>query len=224
MALVACPGCGRQISDRANACFECGWSRDEDVPAGQAPTAPAVGQAAGPAEPPAAVSPLKPFFPVATHKFVVMSIASLGAYPVYWSYQNWKRIAQATGEGLSPFWRAFFTPIWFFPLFGRVRARAEEEGIAVGWPPALLAGLYLLSLLVGFLGTFWVFLSLLGFAPLLPVLATSQAVNARHPSPEGPNSRYSLLDVGCIILGVGLLVLGGISAFLLALLIRGVGQ
>jgi len=152
-----------------------------------------------------------------------MSIASLGAYPVYWSYQNWKRIAEAAGERLSPFWRAFFTPIWFFPLFGRVRAKAEEEGISVGWSPALLASLYLVSILVCFLGRLWTFLSLLGFAPLLPVVSTSLAINARHPSPEGRNSRYSFLNVGCIILGCGLLALAAVSVLLLELLTGGAG-
>jgi hypothetical protein len=31
------------------------------------------------------------WFPVATHKFVVLSIFSFGIYDFYWFYQNWNR-------------------------------------------------------------------------------------------------------------------------------------
>ncbi len=53
-----------------------------------------------------------PLFPVATHKFIVLSVCSLGIYELYWCYQNWKRLKQASGERLSPFWRAVFAPLW----------------------------------------------------------------------------------------------------------------
>ena len=37
-----------------------------------------------------------PLFPVATHKFIVLSICTLGIYELYWCYQNWKRIKAAS--------------------------------------------------------------------------------------------------------------------------------
>ena len=52
-----------------------------------------------------------PYFPVATHKFVVLSICTLGLYDLYWFYQNWQRVRRRTREDLSPFWRAAFAPL-----------------------------------------------------------------------------------------------------------------
>ena len=51
--------------------------------------------------PPAATAP--PYFSVATHKFVAMSICTFGIYELYWFYQTWKTMRDATGEKLSPF-------------------------------------------------------------------------------------------------------------------------
>lgn len=44
-----------------------------------------------------------PLFPVATHKFIVLSLVSFSAYTFYWFYQSWKRINTASPETLSPF-------------------------------------------------------------------------------------------------------------------------
>ena len=72
-----------------------------------------------------------PFFPVPTHKFVVLSICTLGIYELYWAYKNWQRIRLASGETLDPFWRAFFAPFWGFSLFRRVRDRVTSESVRV---------------------------------------------------------------------------------------------
>lgn len=225
MAFIACPGCGKKISDKAPRCFSCGWVTPLEDGGEDVSPAPGDGPAVGygtagiPAQ---GASPgTAPFFPVATHKFAVMSLFSLGVYPVYWSYQNWKRIRTATGENLSPFWRAFFTPFWTFSLFRRVRARAEREQLPVGWSPDLLALLYLLLLLASWFGSWGTLISLAGFVTLIPVLSTTRAVNARHPSGEGPNSSYSFANIGCILLGGALLVLAILGMLLIGSLTGG---
>ncbi|MGH7577402.1 MAG: hypothetical protein ACREM1_20010 [Longimicrobiales bacterium] len=67
-----------------------------------------------------------PFFPVSTGKFVAMSACTVGLYDLYWFYKNWQRVRDRSGESLSPFWRAFFAPLWSFSLFRRVHQYAQE--------------------------------------------------------------------------------------------------
>ena len=74
-----------------------------------------------------------PFFPVASHKFIVLSYCSLGLYQFYWLYQNWKRLKRSSGENLSPFWRVIFAPTWNFFLFRDISEAATEARVAFNW-------------------------------------------------------------------------------------------
>jgi hypothetical protein len=104
-----------------------------------------------------AVPPSFPLFPVATHKFIVLSLVSFTAYTFYWFYQNWKRIKTGSQETLSPFWRTAFAPVWGISLFSRIRTMASTQGIAAGWSPALLGTFFFV------LNFFW---NMPGLAPL----------------------------------------------------------
>jgi hypothetical protein len=157
-----------------------------------------------------------PFFPVGTHKFVVLSIVTFGIYEMYWAYQNWKRIKTASGQDLSPFWRAIFAPMWGFSLFERVRTMARNGGIDVGWNADSLAILYLLLTTLAWRlpDPLWL-LALVSVVPLLPVHQTTQLANERvSSSAEAPNRRYSVGNVMTIVLGGLLLILVVIGAFL----------
>jgi hypothetical protein len=147
------------------------------------------------------------FFPVATHKFVVMSICTFGLYEMYWCFKNWQRIRQRSGEHLSPFWRALFAHLWGFSLFQRIRDSAHDQKITVDWSPGLLGTLYLL------LGASWRLpdpLWLIGFASLIPmvaVLQTTQAIHKKEKASESTNTTYSGTNIAWIIIGGSLLIL-----------------
>jgi hypothetical protein len=191
MALVACPDCGQTISDVAQACIHCGRPMGE------------------PAEPRHAAS-RHSFFPVATHKFIVLSLCTLNLYTLYWCYQNWSRIRQDTGENLSPFWRAFFAPLWGFSLFGRISQQARERGMRVAWSSGFLATLYLVVCAIGAAPPPWWLISLAGLVPFLPVVATVRRLTDAEAVTEARNDSYSGGNVATIIVG-GLLVLLAIA-------------
>jgi len=146
-----------------------------------------------------------PLFAVSTRKFVVMSIVTLGLYDVYWVWRQWKRFAEQ-GEVLSPFWRTFFLVFTNYSLFARVRSRAREEGIEVGWSPALMATLYLVLNVTWRLPDPWVLVSLLVFVPLIPIQETIERINARHVA-ELPNRGFSGADAVAIVIGGLVLIL-----------------
>src|SRR5437868_13160050 len=89
-------------------------------------------------EPAAEPEPL-PWFQVSPRKFGIMSFFTWGIYTAFWSYKQWLQIKLATGEDLSPFWRAFFGPLWNFALFARVKEHGRLSSVAVSWNTKLLA-------------------------------------------------------------------------------------
>lgn len=189
-----CVRCGTQLAEHAAFCHSCGASARPDADG--------------------STTADLPFFPVATHKFVVLSMCSFGLYEVYWCYQNWHRVKSATGEDLSPFWRAFFTPLWVFSLFGRVRTRAIAEELPVAWRAGALGTLYFVLSACSRLPQPW---SLITFAKVIPILLvqqTTQCVNGLHQSSEDGNRRYTAVNMVWIVCGGLLLVLAVIGSFM----------
>src|SRR5438034_945426 len=169
-----CARCGSQLVEHAAFCRSCGAS-------------------AQPGAEGAAAADL-PFFPVAMHKFIVLSICSFGLYDAYWCYQNWHRI-KSPGEDLSPFWRAVFAPLWVFSLFGHIRGRAISEELPVGWSAGALGTLYFVLSACSRLPAPWWFITFAKIIPILLVQQTAQCVNGLHPSPEDGNRHYSAANM-----------------------------
>jgi len=153
------------------------------------------------------------FFPVATHKFVALSICTFGLYECYWCYKNWQRISRRSGEKLSPFWRAVFAPLFSFDLFGSIRDYAKQRGLSTRWYPGLLGGLYLVLVILCRAPNPWWILSYATFVVFIPVVQTVREINALAPNDEGPNDAYSGANVVTLILGGLLVVLSLIAAF-----------
>lgn len=204
MALVICADCGRAISDAAPACIHCGRPNVRAVAPTESPdtASPSVDIREYFRDPLQESRPRRyPFFPVATHKFVVLSLCTLGLYDIYWAYQNWRRIKERTSEDLSPFWRAFWAPLWCFSLFGRIRKQARKESNDVRWSPGLLGTLYLvLSFAWRLPDPLWL-LSYGSFVPLIAVVQTTQQINSSVAASENVNSSYSGANILTIILG-----------------------
>ena len=145
------------------------------------------------------------WFPVATHKSIVLSVCTVSAYQLYWLYQNWKRIRKASREQLNPFWRAFFAPIWVIPLLLRIRHSAEAMGSPVRWNASVLGPLFITLTACSMLPDPWWLLTFGSVVTLVPAVQTAKTVNEAAKNPEGSNSRYSTPNLITIVLG-GLLV------------------
>lgn len=146
-----------------------------------------------------------PLFPVAVHKFVLLSAFTFGAYILYWLYQNWRRIENASHEGLSPFWRAGFAPLWVIPLLRRIRDVADAKGLKVTWSPGALGTLSIAIYLGQRLPDPWWLMCGAAFVPLLPAVETSERVNRLADYPEGSNGRYSLANLLVMLCGGALI-------------------
>lgn len=222
MALITCPDCGHSVSDRAPVCVQCGRPLGAVPPTPprphQAASAP-MAEVPGPQQADAPVASrvnALPLFPVATHKFIVLSISTFSIYELYWCYKNWKRLKTVSGENLSPFWRAFFAPLWGFSLFKRIRAAAVSAGVPIDWSSGALATFYLILHMTLRLPDPWWLISFGTVIPMIPVQQAAQRVNERHAAmnTEVRNDNYSTANVATIVIGGSLLILAVIGTFI----------
>lgn len=200
MSLTTCPDCGYSVSDVAPTCVQCGRPR---VALQSTPRV-------------SAVLTSFPLFPVATHKFIVLSIFSLTVYSFYWFYQNWKRLKAASHESLSPFWRTAFAPLWGFSLFSRIRILASEQGLAPEWSPGVLGTVFLVLNFAWELPDPWWWISLAVFAPLISVQQTVHRINEMYATSvkEDRNETYSFGNIATIVIGGLILALLITTAFM----------
>jgi hypothetical protein len=166
------------------------------------------------------------FYVVGRRKFWLLYIFTLGIYPIYWFYTNWRRYKADTGSDLWPVPRAVFS-IFFTHALGRaIDARLRVRQIAVAWTSASAASTWVaLEILSNVLsrlswkeiGTPWV--DILGFA-LLPLLAWAlwpfqRAINAACDDPNGEsNSALTPANIVWMVLG-GLLGVAGLIGLML---------
>src|SRR5258707_5832417 len=83
-----------------------------------------------------------PQFAVSVGKFAVMSLCTFGFYELYWAYKHWDAQRRREEEHLSPFWRAFFAPLWGFSLLPRLQRITAEYGAPATWSGSALALAY----------------------------------------------------------------------------------
>jgi len=104
-------------------------------------------------------------------------------------------------ESLSPFWRAFFAPLWGFSLLPRLQQLTAIYGVPATWSGSGLALAYFLVHIAYRLPDPLWLVSLLSFLPLLVVQRSVNELN-RAVAPEAPrNDSYSGLNVVGIVLG-----------------------
>jgi transglutaminase-like putative cysteine protease len=154
------------------------------------------------------------FYPVSPLKFIILNIATLGGYSLFWMWRCWRWVKANGADEIMPFWRTFFSVIWFFPLFSEIKGHREDSRI-----PAILGVLlaigYVLMAIVGGGGeivygdnpTMSLATSLvdgLAFLLILPFVIWVNQLNDNEPEILRENSRwnvhtYALLGVGAVI-------------------------
>ncbi|KAE9628641.1 hypothetical protein [Parasedimentitalea maritima] len=146
------------------------------------------------------------YHPISMTKFLVMSSVSLGIYPIFWVYMNWRWIQKVDSEDVSPGWRTFFMALTNFSLFKKM---ARKPG-GVGW--FRYAGIPLAGIiLIGAISERyynkvpeapdWLFLfGLACILAWLPAVAHVNKLNQGHPSSLRRNSKFGWPAFGMLAL------------------------
>jgi hypothetical protein len=147
-----------------------------------------------------------PQFSVSLSKLAIMSLCTFGFYELYWCYKQWDAIRRRESEHLSPFWRAFFAPLWGFSLFPRLQKLMAKHSVPANWSGTGLAlGFLVLGAASRLPDPLWL-ISLFSFVPLLVVQRSVNALNAAVAPGTDRNDRYSGRNVVVIVIGTILLL------------------
>lgn len=143
-----------------------------------------------------------------TLKLAALSLVTLGLYPLYWFWQNWRAIKRETGGTQWPWARALFAPLWSFLCFSDLRDIAVSRRRELAFAPGLLAAVYFLLNLGGRLPGGMGLVSLLTFVPLLPI----NSLLRRYHREEGVDmqrmDRFGVWHILLLLFGAGFLLLG----------------
>lgn len=165
------------------------------------------------------------FYVVSERKFLLLAIATLGMYFLYWFYQHWKNQKIKHGENIWPVARALFNIFFTHALFGRIDDKLADSNINFAWSPNVLATIFVLAAIVGNIadrisaqtGAPPVF-ALLSLGLLIPLVWTSfkaqQAANLASGDAAGTqNSTITAINIIWIVLGLILWALALLGLF-----------
>ncbi|WP_394002968.1 hypothetical protein ACF3M1_00660 [Luteimonas sp. WGS1318] len=159
------------------------------------------------------------FFVVSPTKLVVLYVATLGLYPVFWFYMHWARIRAASGTRLWPVPRAVFAVVFVHALARRIDGALRGAGVARRWWPMSLASAFVALELLNYgsaiawpwlvfhlpNGWLWLeWLSLLVMPLSCACLVRLQiAANAACGDPRAQaNRHFTVFNLAWIVLGV----------------------
>jgi hypothetical protein len=86
---------------------------------------------------------------VATEKFLVLYLVTLGLYSLYWFYKNWSLYKRTSRDDIWPIPRAFFQIFFVHHLCEIVNGRIVRKGLAHRWSSSAVPTTYVLFLLFG---------------------------------------------------------------------------
>jgi hypothetical protein len=151
-------------------------------------------------------------------QMVALSIASYGLYLLYWQFEQWSalrnaslRVAWGQHRDIQPYWRGYLSVLFLYPLFAAIRDDLRARGAAAFRPWLLVAAYFL----VPWLGTplaalfvpsplplvFWA----LGLVPLVVVQRALNAANERRGATADPYAEMTALH-WTVLIGGGLMV------------------
>jgi len=155
-----------------------------------------------------------PVFAVSTTKLVVMSLATMNLYSVYWFYKHWVAIRRRKRDKSSPFWRAIFSVLWAYSCFKEIEGEANRHEIRRPLSPGGLAlGWFVVNLLSRLRDPFWL-VSVFAFLFLLPVQSMANELNAKVAPEADRNSRFNWANITWIAIAGLMWLLVIIGTFL----------
>lgn len=85
------------------------------------------------------------------NQFMILSIATFGLYPIWWSYKAWRFFRDTEDADVIPAARALFSWIFLSSLFQRIKDFSIRNGDRSRYRPGLLHLVYLLIIYTSYL-------------------------------------------------------------------------
>ena len=151
-----------------------------------------------------------------TMKIVALSLSTLGVYPMYWFWRNWRAIKRERGGEQWPWARALFSPIWAYFCFRELQAVAENRRRILAFTPGMLTVFYILLCLVGQVRGGVGLLSVLAFMPLLPINSLLRRYHQDERVDMQQMDRFGGWHILLLIVGGSVLLLALVFGVMLA--------
>lgn len=160
-----------------------------------------------------------PFYVVAPMKFVVLYVATLGLYQLFWFWMHWSRWRAGRNETIWPVPRALFGLFYAHALARRIDRTLGERGVIRRWWPMTLATVFVVMEVLNYgsaiawpwlvfhLSNAWLWLEWLGVI-VIPVncvclLCMQLAANAACGDSDARSNRsFTIYNVAWILLGI----------------------
>lgn len=154
------------------------------------------------------------FFPTSQKKLLVLYFATLGMYPIYWFYKNWKLQKESYGENVIPPLRSIFYIFFTHSLFGKVEQAAQAKGldktIDAGMLATIFVSLTVISNILERVTRDSEVIAMLDYVSIIllcvivwPLSKIQGLANKVNEDPEGKlNSSFSFYNFIFILLGI----------------------
>ncbi len=150
-------------------------------------------------------------------KFILLSVITFGLYELFWFYKYWKLLKEEKTLKISPFWRAFFAPLFAGSIAGHLKKYLTDKGVAkeiLASCDSTLIGItyFVIFILWKLPDPYWL-ISFFTFASMLPLV---KATNAYWQKEEQnlPSKKFTWWQIILIVLGIILLILSIIVTFM----------
>lgn len=120
------------------------------------------------------------YYSVSPEKLAILSIITLNLYPLYWFYKNWLVAKEKEKLNVSPFWRAFFAPLFADSLFKIILTASQKQGYKGNYSPLFLAIVFIIFYIAWKFSDSWGIIYFLVFIPLLPVQKAIDFINSKN--------------------------------------------
>lgn len=158
-------------------------------------------------------SALPPFYVVSITKLVLLYVATMGFYSLYWFWKHWARHKRDKKLSIWPVPRAIFAIFFAHSLNQEIDHRLQRAGKRYSWSPGMWAGAYVISAIGGRivkripdavlppLPSIWVAMLLMALNATALVQA-QRAANLACDDPSGAgNSRLTAANWVWLVLG-----------------------
>lgn len=138
---------------------------------------------------------------LSTWKFLFLSIISLGLYPIWWMYKEWKFFKQKDGLDIWPAMRALFSILFIFSLIHSINNYALEKNNSK-YISNTYGIVFIILTLTGRLPEPYFLISIFLCLPLIPILALINQIKTEDEQINVlENKRFNGKQIVLIILG-----------------------
>ncbi len=146
------------------------------------------------------------FHHVAPWLFVLRSLATVGLYPFWWFWMSWREAARRqpidpSGSKIMPFWRAFFSVFWFYPLCRQIQT---DRSRTVTTMTAVAAVAFFAMTLCKRLPEPWWLVQVFSFVPALYPVWLVDRLNREHNCVSPARARVRFWHAPLILIGLAL--------------------